>query len=133
MLVQVRSISACIFDLVFIIITGIQKTPTWARMFLQFTKANGHSGTFGPGLNSMSNIHVKDVTSAILAVLKVALEGKADEGLGLCKSVLANLRNVNLTYIDIDFVACNETRPSWHDIASAMGDVSPLLHILRLF
>ncbi|KAK7689024.1 hypothetical protein QCA50_007715 [Cerrena zonata] len=84
--------------------TGIQKTPTWARMFLQFTKANGHSGTFGPGLNSMSNIHVKDVTSAILAVLKVALEGKADEGLGLY------------------FVACNETRPSWHDIASAMGD-----------
>ena len=66
---------------------GIQKVPTWVRIFLQFAKANGHSGTFGAGYNSMSNIHVKDVASAIITILTAALQKKTDEGYeGLCKS-----------------------------------------------
>lgn len=40
----------------------------------------GYAGTWGPGANSMNNIHVKDVASSLLFVLKAALEGKADEG-----------------------------------------------------
>lgn len=75
--------SSCATD----ILEGIQKTPTWARMFLHFAKANGHSGTFGRGLNCMSNIHVKDVAFAILTVLKVALGDRAEDGInGLCRS-----------------------------------------------
>lgn len=40
----------------------------------------GYAGTWGPGANSMNNIHIKDVASSLLVVLKAALEGKADEG-----------------------------------------------------
>ena len=43
-------------------------------------KKAGYAGTWGPGANSMNNIHVKDVASAIICVLQTALEGKADEG-----------------------------------------------------
>ena len=50
-------------------------------------KVEWHSGTFGPGYNSMSNIHVKDVASAIITILTAALQGRTDEGHeGLCKS-----------------------------------------------
>lgn len=51
------------------------------------TKKVGHAGTWGPGANSMNNIHVKDCASALLVVFKAALEGRADEGAeGICTS-----------------------------------------------
>ena len=65
---------------------GIQKTTVWVRAFLEFAKINGHSGTWGRGLNSINNIHVKDVASAVLIVLQAALEHRAYEGAeGSCK------------------------------------------------
>ncbi|KAA1467186.1 NAD(P)-binding protein [Dentipellis sp. KUC8613] len=59
---------------------GIQKTTLWLRIFLDMTKKVGHAGTWGPGANSMNNIHVRDAAEGMLVVLKAALEGKADEG-----------------------------------------------------
>lgn len=48
-------------------------------------KEVGQAGTWGPGKNVMNEIHVKDVASALLCVLKAALERRADEGAdGLC-------------------------------------------------
>lgn len=51
-------------------------------------KSAGFAGTWGPGLNRMGNLHVKDCTNAILTVFKAALEGKAEEGReGFCMSL----------------------------------------------
>ncbi|KAI6121128.1 hypothetical protein F5141DRAFT_1186461 [Pisolithus sp. B1] len=59
---------------------GIQKTTLWLRIFLDMTKKLGFAGTWGPGANTMNNIHVKDCANGLLLVFKAALEGKADEG-----------------------------------------------------
>lgn len=68
---------------------GVQKTTAWLRAFLEFAKLNKHAGTWGRGLNSINNVHVKDVASAIFTVLTAALEHRADEGAqGLCMAFL---------------------------------------------
>ncbi|KAI6044881.1 hypothetical protein EDC04DRAFT_2599232 [Pisolithus marmoratus] len=43
-------------------------------------KKLGFAGTWGPGTNTMNNIHIRDCANGLLLVLKAALEGKADEG-----------------------------------------------------
>ncbi|KAK7689016.1 hypothetical protein QCA50_007707 [Cerrena zonata] len=87
------------------VIEGIQKKPTWARLLLHFAKNTGHVGMWGRGLNTMSIIHVKDVATAIMTVLKALLDDRADVGSE-----------------GLYFVGCNEIRPSWLDITSATGD-----------
>ncbi|KAI0314301.1 hypothetical protein OF83DRAFT_1165265 [Amylostereum chailletii] len=59
---------------------GVQKTTLWVRVFLDVAKNAGHCGTWGPGEISQSNIHVKDMATAIVIVLDAALHGKAQEG-----------------------------------------------------
>ncbi|KAI6038522.1 hypothetical protein EDC04DRAFT_2603861 [Pisolithus marmoratus] len=59
---------------------GIQRTTLWLRIFLDMAKKLGFTGTWGPGANTMNNIHVRDCADGLLLVLKAALEGKADEG-----------------------------------------------------
>ncbi|KAI6044874.1 hypothetical protein EDC04DRAFT_271088 [Pisolithus marmoratus] len=59
---------------------GIQRTTVWLRVFLDMAKKLGFAGTWGPGANTMNNIHVRDCANGLLLVLKAALEGKADEG-----------------------------------------------------
>lgn len=69
-------------------VSGIQKTTLWLRFFADYAKKLGYCGTWGAGSNSMNNIHVKDVVSSVIVVLKAALEGKAEEGAeGLCESM----------------------------------------------
>lgn len=60
--------------------TGVQKVTMPVRLYVDLAIQAGRSGTFGQGKNAMSEIHVKDVASAIVACLKAALDGKADEG-----------------------------------------------------
>lgn len=85
---------------------GIQKTTLWLRIFLDMTKKVGHAGTWGPGANSMNNIHVKDCASALLVVFKAALEGRADEGAE-----------------GIYFASTMEPKVSYHDWTKVMGDI----------
>ncbi|RDB15631.1 hypothetical protein Hypma_004030 [Hypsizygus marmoreus] len=59
---------------------GIQKTTLPIRIFLNMFKSAGFAGTWGPGLNRMGNIHVRDCANAVMTVFKAALEGKAEEG-----------------------------------------------------
>ncbi|KAH7920849.1 NAD(P)-binding protein [Leucogyrophana mollusca] len=59
---------------------GVQKTTLWLRIFLDMTKKLGFAGTWGPGANSMNNIHIKDCAMALFMVLDAALQGKAEEG-----------------------------------------------------
>ncbi|CAL1703440.1 unnamed protein product [Somion occarium] len=59
---------------------GVQRTTVWIRTQLKLARDAGYAGTWGPGYNAMSHVHVKDVASAILVILKAALEHKADEG-----------------------------------------------------
>ncbi|KAE9401308.1 NAD(P)-binding protein [Gymnopus androsaceus JB14] len=54
---------------------GIQKTSLPHRLYLNLAAQAGHSGTFGPGRNIVGLIHLKDVASAVSAVLKGALNG----------------------------------------------------------
>lgn len=55
------------------------------RTFLGFAKQLGYVGTWGPGANSMNNIHVRDCAGGLLVILKAVLKGEADEGPeGLC-------------------------------------------------
>ena len=106
--------------------SGIQRKPAWARILLEFAKNAGHVGTWGPGLNTTSSIHVKDVASAILTVLVALVEGRADTGAdGLCMYSFCFI--LHLTETSTDFVGCNETRPSWLDVTSAMGNVCGVL------
>jgi nucleoside-diphosphate-sugar epimerase len=64
---------------------GIQKTTLPVRIWVDMFINVGYAGTWGEGHSRMPNIHVKDVASAIVTVLKAALNGKADEGAeGFC-------------------------------------------------
>ncbi len=73
-------------------VVGMQKVTLPVRIFLDMFQRNGSAGTWGPGLVKMNNIHVKDVSSALLIVLKAALEGKADEGAeGICASFVSSI------------------------------------------
>ncbi len=65
---------------------GLQKITLPVRLYIDFAKNVGQAGTFGLGKNAITEIHVKDVASAIIVMLKAALEGKADEGAdGFCE------------------------------------------------
>ncbi|KAL0949843.1 hypothetical protein HGRIS_009877 [Hohenbuehelia grisea] len=67
---------------------GMQPVTAGLRVLMQLFTQFGRAGTWGKGLNRTSNIHVKDTSTALLTVLKAALEGKAEEGAeGLLKSV----------------------------------------------
>ncbi|KAF9448159.1 NAD(P)-binding protein [Macrolepiota fuliginosa MF-IS2] len=59
---------------------GIQKTTLPVRIFTDLFLQAGRAGTWGEGHSRMGNAHVKDVASAVVTVLKAALEGRADEG-----------------------------------------------------
>ncbi|KXN80903.1 hypothetical protein AN958_06850 [Leucoagaricus sp. SymC.cos] len=59
---------------------AIQKTTLPVRIWMEMFLKLGYAGTWGEGHSRMGNIHVKDVASAIMTVLKAALRGEADEG-----------------------------------------------------
>ncbi|KAF5363457.1 hypothetical protein D9756_000997 [Leucocoprinus leucothites] len=59
---------------------AIQKVTTPVRIFVDMFLKLGYAGTWGEGHSRMGNIHVKDVASAMITVLKAALRGEADEG-----------------------------------------------------
>ncbi|EIW83617.1 NAD(P)-binding protein [Coniophora puteana RWD-64-598 SS2] len=59
---------------------GIQFTTFWVRDWIERSKAAGYSGTFGEGANALSHIHVHDVVTALLIVLRAALDGKVQGG-----------------------------------------------------
>jgi len=54
---------------------GVQKTSLPHRLFVNTAAQAGHSGTWGPGRNIGGFVHLKDVASAVSAVLKGALNG----------------------------------------------------------
>ncbi|KAF7319167.1 hypothetical protein HMN09_00253200 [Mycena chlorophos] len=59
---------------------GGQPTTLWIRIFLSMARAGGFVGTWGPGHNSMNNIHVVDVASATTLLVLRAIAGTAPEG-----------------------------------------------------
>ncbi|PFH46827.1 hypothetical protein AMATHDRAFT_50760 [Amanita thiersii Skay4041] len=59
---------------------GMQKITLIIRLFFQLFKQCGFAGTWGPGLNRMGTVHVKDTAEAVLTVFQAAVEGTADEG-----------------------------------------------------
>ncbi|KAF8665562.1 hypothetical protein AX16_000021 [Volvariella volvacea WC 439] len=59
---------------------GIQKITLALRMWLSFAKAEGHAVTLGRGFNQTSTIHVRDVATSMIAMLKDALDGTASTG-----------------------------------------------------
>ncbi|KAJ4469345.1 NAD(P)-binding protein [Lentinula lateritia] len=62
---------------------GIQKISLPHRFYLNLAAQAGHSGSFGPGRNIAGLVHLKDVASAVSAVLEGALNGgKVGEKIG---------------------------------------------------
>lgn len=59
---------------------GPQRTTFGLRIFQNLFPSVGHAGTWGPGANQLTSVHVEDVATAITAILKGLLDGKADEG-----------------------------------------------------
>ncbi|EGN97180.1 hypothetical protein SERLA73DRAFT_183827 [Serpula lacrymans var. lacrymans S7.3] len=84
---------------------GVQRNTLWLRIFFDMTKKLGYMGTWGPGANSMNNVHVIDVASALLLLFKSALEGKAEEGKD-----------------GIYFCGSMQPKISYHDWTEKMGD-----------
>jgi hypothetical protein len=81
------------------VLVGIQKVPLSVRIFVDLCTKAGYSGTWGPGLNRMNVVHIKDAANACLVVFKAALEGKAEEGAeGLCMFI----------YCDSEILLLNE-------------------------
>lgn len=68
-------------------LSGIKKSTQAIDLFLNTWKPIKYAGTWGPGHNSMNNVHVKDAANALLFILQAAIEGKTDEGAeGFCES-----------------------------------------------
>lgn len=73
----------------------------------------------------MNNIHVKDVASAILIVLKAALDGKAEEGAqGLCTLLRFSPDLYPHRKSFTDFACSMERRISYREWTEIMGNVS---------
>ncbi|KAH9483165.1 Oxidase ucsJ [Psilocybe cubensis] len=85
---------------------GIKKSTRAIDLFLNTWKPIRYAGTWGPGHNSMNNIHVKDAANALLLILQAAIDGKADEGAE-----------------GFYFLAGDEPNVTFHDIATVMGDM----------
>ncbi|KAF9042834.1 NAD(P)-binding protein [Hymenopellis radicata] len=83
---------------------GVQKITLPVRLYIDFAKTVGQAGTYGLGKNAITEIHVKDVASAIIVMLKAALEGKADEGADgfyfASYPRMVNMQNINTTIGD---------------------------------
>ncbi|KAJ6536134.1 hypothetical protein B0H19DRAFT_1222948 [Mycena capillaripes] len=85
---------------------GLQKTTLWVRIFLDIVKNAGYCGTWGPGENSQSNIHVRDMARAVTTVLNAALEGRAGEGAD-----------------GLYFTVSSAPLITYHDWCTMMGDI----------
>ncbi|KAF7333324.1 NAD(P)-binding protein [Mycena venus] len=105
--------------------TGLQKTTLWVRIFLDIAKNVGYCGTWGPGENSQSNVHVRDMARAVTTVLNAALEGKAGEGAdGLCDFSPLPIKIVGELMFVIDFTVSSAPLITYHDWSTKMGDGS---------
>ncbi|KAJ2924253.1 hypothetical protein H1R20_g12832, partial [Candolleomyces eurysporus] len=58
---------------------GISPDATLFRVFGSVYIQTGVAGTWGPGYNALSVIHIKDVGVAFVKIFKLALEGKAKD------------------------------------------------------
>ncbi|KAF4615950.1 hypothetical protein D9613_011389 [Agrocybe pediades] len=61
---------------------GYRKTTAALRVFIGACKSLQQMGTWGPGHNSFSSIHVKDAANALLMIFKRAVAGNVDVGTG---------------------------------------------------
>jgi len=85
---------------------GTRKSTAAIRGFLSAYKTITYAGTWGPGYNSMNNIHVKDCANALLLIFEAAIAGKADEG-------------AEGHY----FLASDEPYVAFRDITNVIGDI----------
>ncbi|KDR74351.1 hypothetical protein GALMADRAFT_70749 [Galerina marginata CBS 339.88] len=85
---------------------GMKKATLAIRGFMNAYKAIGYAGTWGPGYNSICNVHIKDCANALLMIFEAAIAGKADEG-------------AEGHY----FVTSDAPYVAFRDIATVIGDV----------
>ncbi|KAL4248928.1 NAD(P)-dependent Metabolic Enzyme [Abortiporus biennis] len=109
---------------------GVQRSTLWLRFFTTFAKQLGYVGTWGRGYNTMNNVHVKDVVSALGIILKAVLEGKADEGaegLYFCGSMQRKIAYREWTEVmgnhlhSKGLVKSPGTRPMPNEIVESLG------------
>ncbi|KAK7026872.1 hypothetical protein VNI00_015414 [Paramarasmius palmivorus] len=88
---------------------GIQKITFPYRTLLGLASNVGFAGTWGKGFNGTSNVHVKDVSSAILVLLDSALDGKVG--------------TVGAGADDLYFVTSTEKVILYHELMTKFGDI----------
>ncbi|KAF8655189.1 hypothetical protein AX16_003221 [Volvariella volvacea WC 439] len=59
---------------------GAQPITLAFRFYFNMARAAGHAITIGPGLNVLPGIHVKDVATSLIAMIRGALDGTAGTG-----------------------------------------------------
>ncbi|KDR74353.1 hypothetical protein GALMADRAFT_227416 [Galerina marginata CBS 339.88] len=85
---------------------GMTKTTFALRGFMGAFKITGYAGTWGPGYNAVSSVHIKDCAEALLIIFEAAVAGKADEG-------------AEGHY----FITSDAPYVAFRDIATAIGDI----------
>ncbi|KAJ7583593.1 hypothetical protein C8J56DRAFT_830923 [Mycena floridula] len=106
--------------------TGLQRFTMPVRLYTHMATEVGVAGTWGRGKNVMNEIHVKDVASAVLTILKAALNGSAFEGEdGIYFAVhprMVNMYDINRTIGDVFFAKGLVKEPGckpWPESATA--------------
>ncbi|KAF8655198.1 hypothetical protein AX16_003230 [Volvariella volvacea WC 439] len=60
--------------------SGLQTITLGFRFYFQLARAAGHAITIGPGLNVLPGIHLKDVATSLVALIRGAIDGTAGTG-----------------------------------------------------
>ncbi|KAF5341861.1 hypothetical protein D9611_001116 [Ephemerocybe angulata] len=105
---------------------GVTKECTLYRILARMSKSTGIAGTWGPGCNRYTVVHVKDVGKAICQILAKVFEGTAKVGNeGLCESCRIRSVEIDLTIERIpDFICDDEAEPAvMKEIAKGVGKV----------
>ncbi|KAE9392451.1 NAD(P)-binding protein [Gymnopus androsaceus JB14] len=106
---------------------GIYKSSLAHRLMLNFAAQAGHSGTFGAGRNIWGLIHVKDVASAVSAVLRGALNGSTiGEGeKGFCELYLISMSEFCGIIGDALFENGLISKPGSSPFSASITDAAP--------
>jgi hypothetical protein len=59
--------------------SGIAPDAPLLKIYGSLYIQSGVAGTWGPGHNALSVVHIKDVGTAFVKIFKLALEGKAKD------------------------------------------------------
>ncbi|KAJ2922377.1 hypothetical protein H1R20_g14710, partial [Candolleomyces eurysporus] len=107
---------------------GISPDSTLFRVFGSLYIQTGVAGTWGPGYNALSVIHVKDVGVAFVEIFKLVLEGKAKDNYFIADDKAEPLVMKRFTEVTAkilhahDLLKDPEVKPFLEAVTNSFGD-----------